>query len=1311
MEQEKQDGIIHSEVGDIHVPSSRLPLDINYSFNTDTPVTMSSDQGYGVSTTEKGIQPTKSGFLKTAAAEAYEFNATAELIHAGFSNLEKPNIFEDSVPDGWIPNSQPEMFYDIRPEYNAYLMDAKGPKELQYRRERVLSEQEHDDTLSNGSMFAKIIGGFAGAITDPISYIPIAGWAKYGKFAPTILNAAARSFPGLATAGVIQAAGKELDKINGNMQNFVIDSAVNTVFGLSIFGGAAGLSLAAEKMELWNLRDIAKSYIKGVDFKHVMDEKGEITGIKAIDTTGNLSAAEVSYAQQLADSSFSKSGFFKIPYLGDAVLNIKSYPGIGSPLLAMLNSPYKTVRGFIDRAADHSILTKGIAEGGVKPKSFEFYMKKEFSDLRSISTQLNTLHLQRMGMDIRSRPIQGAAQIGLGLYNKSLKLLGKDLEKTGYVSRDQFHDEIQRVLITKELSEHAAVNEAASIMREKIDTTYKNYLKAYNLPEDILDPKTASGYLMRVYDTPYMNVNKDKWVNMVTNWLRESDQTILKRMEPIHNLESQLEEAKIAHTNLIKKENVTSEMIKESSDNIEKLALDLRFNKQDLQNELRDNEEYKIHVDNIHALSANEAKELERITKPLNELKKQVSEQQKIVSQLKGKKSKSKQSSMKGKTAETAKKHAAQEESHAEKIKVEEEKLNELKRQVEDEEHNLYEQARNGEINPRLYYPQTHKFKDINDRLKFRDVYKSDIERANHAKAYYDSIMHFTPEDIINDVMGKITGNSSENHLKARTLLLPDELLYNNNFMTKDIMAKLSNYVLYLSRRTHLKNVFHDVTHEGGIEPLIENLSNEYQSIRTPLDNRKSQISDKLKESNLSESQKQKLIDENKAIDKQLKEESKKFDTAKKQMNKSYERMMGYSNRTRGENLARSVIMSMTAMTNLHFLPATQIADLGSIGLQHGVWPFVRDAVYPAIQSLGGIFKTKDSEALRKTAPSVHLAMQDVLGGYGDKNWSMEAQPYLNLGKIVGGVQHLAHFSANTDLTTYIDNGLQRLAGATVQSEFMRILHASVDGTMTKKESEYLRKYGIDPKKWDARMIQAFKDANGFKTKLGGYQSNFWAWQDMEAANEFSDAVFRGIQNTIINRGMFDSPFWADNMLGMLFHTFTGWGYASINRYLVPMLQRPDASQILGVLLSLGFGSLVSPLRRLARGEDAIPDGMSDEQRFWESINDSNVGSAIATTLDWANLLSGDRLLGDLKNDKYRNRMRIGAFGPVVGTANRLGNILESLASGEFNQQDANQMARMLPIAGSVWGYNMSQMLIDKLGLPPTRAAARAKEG
>ena len=63
------------------------------------------------------------------------------------------------------------------------------------------------------------------------------------------------------------------------------------------------------------------------------------------------------------------------------------------------------------------------------------------------------------------------------------------------------------------------------------------------------------------------------------------------------------------------------------------------------------------------------------------------------------------------------------------------------------------------------------------------------------------------------------------------------------------------------------------------------------------------------------------------------------------------------------------------------------------------------------------------------------------------------------MGPWVGGVEKLAHFSGNADLTNYIDNWLQRWTAATVQSKFMEILHKFANGTVKPRDHEYLLKY------------------------------------------------------------------------------------------------------------------------------------------------------------------------------------------------------------------------------------------------------------
>lgn len=1291
-----------------------VPVDLNFEFTPNNPYTLTvPTENIGESSVLEGNKE-KSGFFSTAAAESAEFNVTYEGIHAGYNKFLQPSPLEDIPSPDWNPKSDASKFVNIQPQYLNYAFEATGPKDLDYRLERIRAEQAHDETLANGSFAAKVLGGLAGIVTDPVSYIPIIGEAKYAKFAPTIFKRAARSLPGVASYSVLQSAADQANKINGNLTDLFTNAAVNTVFGTAIFGGLGAVGLGIEKMNLWNLRKYAKEYMDGVDFKLKIDEEGKLTGFQAYDTTGGLSAQKVNFAQEMADSEFSKSGIFKIPYIGKGVYHFLSMPILGTPLPKLLNSKSKVVSAFADRVLDHNIITKGLQEGKTSPIKFESLMKQQFAALRVVSAQIDSLRLERNGFEIKNRAAQGLLNIGLTAKNKTAELLGKDLENSEFVSKEKFYSEIENVLLHEISSEHAPVNEAAALLRPIIDDTYKNWRTAYNLPEDWFPPRTAAAYLMRVYDTPFLNakeVGEGGWIPVISNYLKESDELINSKMQPITDIDSRINFHKTKHEELIRGINKTDSQVKKSVDELSALKMKKKKLEENLQNELRSNEDLNLHVEDIHALSANEAKELNQLTKRRDIAAKEIEEQKNFIKDMKEKISKRKASAMKGKTIKTAKKNLKQSETGELFLEPELEKLKILEKEHDDELEIIQEKIHNNEVNPRLYYKEKgserYTLKNPSERLKFRKQYESHYHREVHAKAYYDTIMNQTPEDTINQVMGRISGNVSENHLKNRTLLVPDKLLYDNNFMSKDLMAKISNYVTHLSRRTHLKTVFNDVTIDGGIEPILGHLATEFEENKLPLNEKKIQLQQNFEKAS-SEKEKKDITKKIKNADKEITKVKKEFERNKKSLNHIYEKMMGIKKIDKSARMAQSVIMSLTAIANLPFVPFTMINDLSANGLQHGIWPFVKDAVYPIAQSLGGILKTKDSESLRKTAPSVSLAFQDVLNGYADKNWSMFTSPYLNLGKWVNGIEKIAHFSSNFTLTNYFDNGLQRIAGSICQSEFMRILHAFEAGTMTKKEGLYLRKYGIDYQKWGRRMLDAFKENGGGKTKIGGYQSLFWHWQDLEVANEFSRAVFRGIQSTTIQRGLADSPFWADNLIGSLIHGFNGWSYASINRYVIPSMQQPDAQKLMGVLFMLSTGYFVSPLRRIARGEDAFPTEQTSKQRFYETVQDSGYFSFFMNVLADANIASGGTILSDFKNDRYRDRTRVGLLGPGFGTANRLADIVSAAGSNEMNEADLKKMFRMLPVMNASWTWLMSKKLAESVGLPKTRSEAKA---
>jgi hypothetical protein len=793
---------------------------------------------------------------------------------------------------------------------------------------------------------------------------------------------------------------------------------------------------------------------------------------------------------------------------------------------------------------------------------------------------------------------------------------------------------------------------------------------------------------MRVYDINYLNENEGEWVKVVSTWLKDSDTIIEQRLEPIISNKALIETQKNNHEALLRNVNKTDYEVKKSSELLEDIKLNQRILEEKLQDQLREDPNLFIHVEDSTKFSAKEAKEFKELTKRRDIATKEIEEQKLIIAQMKQEISKRKASAMKAKTVQTGKKKLRESDTGKLLIEAEEKKLHILQKELDEEIEKIQEKIIRGEVNPRFYYKeegsQRFNLKNPDERLKFRNTHESDFHRQAAAKAYYHSILQMNPEDIISDVFGHLTGKKDENPLKRRTLAIPDDILYKNNFMTKNLYAKTANYVNYLARRTHLKTSFQNVTVNGDFEELAVSLLEEHKNNRELFKNDK----------------------------KMLRKEKAAFEAIKKDMKTLYEnRMLGLNKRSNFDEMARRFWMSITAAVNLHNLPAMQITDLGFGGFQHGIWPFVRDAVYPIINSMGGILKTKDSEALRKMAPHLNLGYQDMLNNYADRNWHSELQPSITMGKIVSGAEKFSHFSSLTDLTPYIDNGLQHAHGSVIQSRFMELLHKQLDGTLTDQESLYLRKYGIDPKQWAERMVNSYKEAEGFQTALGGYVSKVWQWQDIDASNLFNDAVFRGIQNTLIIKGMADSPFFADNILGLFMHTFTGWGYAAANRYLIPSLQHPDGQLLLKMLWMYGAGSLVSPLRRISRGEEPWPEDMTEKQIAYEAFSDSGVMSTLANVLNIANFLSSDKLLGDLKNDKFKNRARTGIFGMsdvVSSTASRISDVL-GMANSGIDEKDMKTAARMLPISGAMYGHYFSDKLIESWNLPRNKRAAEAE--
>ena len=310
---------------------------------------------------EKLVNPIKKeiGYAEGTLANLEQKNETFRLAHGVWDRT------EDALDGYKDPNFNPMQFQDkflnIRPEYQPYLLNSENENQMNFRLNRIQREQWVDDTVKNGSWMQWLSGNALAIATDLFNYIPIIGQIKYAKSGKTLLNSIARNIPGALTFGLSSSLGEEVDKINGNMKDFLNDGIIRSVFATALFSAGPAISLTADKLELWNLKSYVSDAIQGIGYKLKVGQKGEVLGLHAYDMTPNesLSADKVKLAQDKADSAFDKNGFFKIPYIGTATEKLMSNSVFGSNVLSALRSPFKSVAAVYDLAFDHGIITKG----------------------------------------------------------------------------------------------------------------------------------------------------------------------------------------------------------------------------------------------------------------------------------------------------------------------------------------------------------------------------------------------------------------------------------------------------------------------------------------------------------------------------------------------------------------------------------------------------------------------------------------------------------------------------------------------------------------------------------------------------------------------------------------------------------------------------------------------------------------------------------------------------------------------------------------------------------------------------------------
>lgn len=436
-----------------------------------------------------------------------------------------PDITQEVIPDGWsafeIQNIQ-----DLPDKYWDYILDARTPNELEYRRGRVAAQMEWDDRLEQGGFFSTLLGAGAGILASPSTWLlPIGGVARYGNTVAHIGYGMLKTAPKMIAQGIIHEGIIQAGKLGGNLEDTLVNGLRDSAFGIAFYGAGRGLTFSTSAANVWKARKIVNVSYKGINVISKVDEKGLYKGLVAEAIPGQIvSPKDLASAQAFLDNGAVVAG------LSGMIGPLNKIPGFASPLIKGLLSPFGTVRTFYNRLGNQSVITGSIDRGIARKTTAEELLDVITRSGKQTAFKLNELFFEQLGL----KPgIAGSA-----------KAIIRSFKDGVTTTKAQFYANVQRAVFTGEPSVVKEVNEAAKLMRDHLDTVWKQYLTATGQSAEIAMPKTAQGYLMRMYNIQELTHNPKGWTNMVVDSLTKQDEAIRALKAPADALRTSIKELK-----------------------------------------------------------------------------------------------------------------------------------------------------------------------------------------------------------------------------------------------------------------------------------------------------------------------------------------------------------------------------------------------------------------------------------------------------------------------------------------------------------------------------------------------------------------------------------------------------------------------------------------------------------------------------------------------------------------------------------------------------------------------------------------------
>jgi len=269
-----------------------------------------------------------------------------------------------------------------------------------------------------------------------------------------------------------------------------------------------------------------------------------------------------------------------------------------------------------------------------------------------------------------------------------------------------------------------------------------------------------------------------------------------------------------------------------------------------------------------------------------------------------------------------------------------------------------------------------------------------------------------------------------------------------------------------------------------------------------------------------------------------------------------------------------------------------------------------------------------------------------------------------------------AFFLAN--LLSPWNSFIKRAAGTAIGHEILELSEQWAKGTISQSRRTKMANAYIS--EFDARDIAKQFSEHG-DTVNGLRIPNTSNWTDENAVKKFRAALVHDVDTTIVTPGVGDQPLFAHKIWGRLITQYKSFLFAAATRVAVPALQQKDARTMLGVMMMIFAGGLVSNFKDRQNGRQPSQDVFDF---VFDGIDQSGVTSWFMSINQGIEALSDNTfgirpMLGTAAPYGSSTAWKIGQFSPVAGKAFRASEVAGDYLTGDVNSWTRRKAWSIVP--------------------------------